>query len=155
MNGSILKRQQWQLRDLTSRKNLRTDEPECKSVSHAVGTKLKTRKDRRIKFGVGLTRILHNINVKVKVFQLASFWVIRHWSRLFDRPSYVGMYVCILHLLCTNMSRKWDGKSFTCVNRKPKYKNIRFKITTVAWIYTKLFNKVQRSCSSIIKVQYQ
>jgi len=28
------------------------------------------------------------------------------------------MYVCILHLLRTNMSRKWVGKSFICANRK-------------------------------------
>ena len=28
------------------------------------------------------------------------------------------MYVCILHLLRTNMSCKWDGKSFICTNRR-------------------------------------
>ena len=31
---------------------------------------------------------------------------------------YVCMYVCILHLLRTNMSCKWDGKSFICTNRR-------------------------------------
>ena len=30
---------------------------------------------------------------------------------------YVCMYVCILHLLRTNMSCKWGGKSFICMNR--------------------------------------
>ena len=28
------------------------------------------------------------------------------------------MYVSILHLLRTNMSCKWDGKSFICTNRR-------------------------------------
>ena len=31
---------------------------------------------------------------------------------------YVCMYVCILHLLRTNMSCKWGGKSFICMNRR-------------------------------------
>ena len=38
----------------------------------------------------------------------------------FNRDScmYVCMYVCILHLLRTNMSCKWGGKSFICMNRR-------------------------------------
>ena len=35
------------------------------------------------------------------------------------------MYVCILHLLRTNMSRKWDGKSFICTNRRCGKKSSR------------------------------
>ena len=33
------------------------------------------------------------------------------------------MYICMLNLLRTNMSCKWDGKSFICTNRRREKKS--------------------------------